>query len=117
MLKRNQQRQTWPAAAIQRPLGLFPDAWSMSQKQWLKPKAREVHGGPVVKDLTLAAKGLGSIPGQRRSCMARSQKIKIHKYIKKIIKNLKKKKTKQNKKKDPRLAFEDFGEALGYHFT
>ena len=96
LLKRNQQRQTWPAAAIQRPLGLFPDAWSMSQKQWLKPKAREFHGGPVVKDLTLAAKGLGSIPGQRRSCMAHSQKIKIHKYIKKIIKNLKKQnKTKQ----------------------
>ena len=70
LLKRNQQRQTWPAAAMQRPL---------SQKQWLRPKTREFPGGPVVKDLTLAAKGLGSIPGQQRSGMAHSQNIKIHK--------------------------------------
>ena len=79
LLKRNQQRQTWPAAAMQRPLRLFPDTQPMSQKQWLRPKAREFPGGPVVKDLTLAAKGLGSIPGQQRSGMACSQKIKIHK--------------------------------------
>ena len=79
LLKRNQERQTWAAAAKQRPLGLFPDAWPMSQKQWLRPKAREFPGGPVVKDLTLTAKGLGSIPSQQRSSMARSQKIKIHK--------------------------------------